>query len=194
MTRIVADRQDLLQRLHEQIRACRLCDLHKTRTQAVPGVGPLSAEIMFVGEAPGRDEDLQGEPFVGQAGQLLTQCMEKAGVDRRQVFVANVLKCRPLDNRDPEPQEVEACRPYLDAQIALLAPKIICLLGTHALHFFLGPALKISEARGRVHRKNGLRFFPTFHPAAALHGGGTRIVSHIVADLKNMKRLLEEGG
>lgn len=194
MTRIVADRQDLLQRLHQEILACRLCDLHKTRTQAVPGTGPLEAEMMFVGEAPGRDEDLQGEPFVGQAGQLLTQCMEKAGIDRSRVFIANVLKCRPLDNRDPEATEVEACRPYLDAQIALVAPKVVCLLGNHALHFFLGPGLKISEARGRVHRKNGLRFFPTFHPAAALHGGGPRIAAQIVADLKNMRRLLEEEG
>jgi len=129
---MVATTEEVLE-LHGRVRACTSCPLHLTRIQAVPGYGPVTARVMAVGEAPGESEDREGKPFVGAAGRLLTSLLESVGLDRRDIYITNIVKCRPPRNRDPEPAEVEACSPFLDEQIALLQPDVILLLGRHAL-------------------------------------------------------------
>lgn len=164
----------LLDRIAEQVRTCTRCRLSATRTQAVPGVGPEDARIMFIGEGPGRDEDLQGEPFVGKAGQALTTLLRNAGLDRDQVFITNVVKCRPPDNRDPQPDEVEACREYLDGQIACIRPRLICTLGRWALHTLVDPKASVMKVNGTIIERQGLTFVPLIHPAAGLHNENMR--------------------
>jgi DNA polymerase len=148
--------------------ACTRCPLHATRTHAVPGEGDPRARLMFVGEAPGADEDAQGRPFVGKAGQLLDKMILAMGLARGEVFIANVLKCRPPGNRDPQPHEVAACLPYLQAQLALVRPEIICSLGKHAAHALLGSTDPISRLRGRFFEYRGVPLLPTFHPSYLL--------------------------
>ncbi|HDS30422.1 MAG TPA: uracil-DNA glycosylase, partial [Firmicutes bacterium] len=148
--------------------------------------------VMFVGEAPGRDEDIQGIPFVGQAGQLMDSAMQQAGIPRKMVFIANTLKCRPPDNRDPSPEEIENCKLFLAAQIALIKPKIICPLGRFGLQQLVKKDLKISEVHGRPIRKSGIIFFPMYHPAAALHQGGLR--ETIKNDFKKLAKVLKREG
>ena len=151
------------------VRACTACGLCRSRRQAVPGVGDAAAEWMFVGEAPGAEEDARGEPFVGQAGRLLDNMLAALGMERsRNVYIANVLKCRPPGNRTPEPGEVDACRPYLDRQIALICPKLVVALGRSAATTLLGVDATISSLRGRVHRYQGLPLIVTYHPAYLL--------------------------
>lgn len=159
----------LLDRIAEQVRGCTRCRLGATRTCAVPGVGPADAPIMFVGEGPGRDEDLQGEPFVGKAGQALTVLLRSAGLSRDEVFITNIVKCRPPENRDPMPDEVEACREYLDGQIACIRPRLICTLGRPALHTLVDPTASVMKLNGTVIQRQGLSFVPLVHPAAGLH-------------------------
>jgi DNA polymerase len=155
--------------LGEDIAACTACGLCRTRSRAVPGVGDARAEWMFIGEAPGAEEDARGEPFVGQAGRLLDNMLAALGLDRRRgVFIANVLKCRPPNNRTPEPLEVEACRPYLERQIALIAPRLIVALGRSAASTLLGVDASIASLRGRVHRLHGRPLVVTYHPAYLL--------------------------
>jgi DNA polymerase len=149
--------------------ACTACGLCRTRKRSVPGVGDTRAQWLFVGEAPGAEEDARGEPFVGQAGRLLDAMLAAIGLARGDgVYIANVLKCRPPGNRNPEPREVEACRPYLDRQIELLAPGIIVALGKSAATTLLGTEASIASLRGRVHRYHGVPLIVTYHPAYLL--------------------------
>jgi DNA polymerase len=151
------------------IAACTACGLCRTRHKTVPGVGDTSAEYLFVGEAPGAEEDARGEPFVGQAGRLLDNMLAALGMDReRNVYIANVLKCRPPNNRTPEPVEVDACRPYLERQVALIEPKLIVALGRSAASLLLGTDASIASLRGRVHRYRGIPLVVTYHPAYLL--------------------------
>jgi DNA polymerase len=154
--------------LSKLLEGCPRCKLSKSRTNIVFGQGNPKAELMFVGEAPGRDEDEQGLAFVGRAGQLLTKIIEAMGYKRDDVFIANVLKCRPPNNRNPEPDEVAACRPFLEEQIRLIAPKVIVTLGTFAAQALLETDESIGRLRGRWRTARGVRVMPTFHPAFLL--------------------------
>ena len=151
------------------IDACTACGLCRTRQRTVPGVGDASAEWLFVGEAPGAEEDARGEPFVGQAGRLLDNMLAALGMSReRNVYIANVLKCRPPNNRTPEPLEVESCRPYLERQVTLIAPRLIVALGRSAASLLLETDATIASLRGRVHRYRGIPLVVTYHPAYLL--------------------------
>lgn len=154
--------------LEEEVRACIKCPLHATRTQTVFGVGNRNAHWMFIGEAPGADEDAKGEPFVGRAGQLLNAMIAALGLKREAVYIANVLKCRPPNNRDPQPGEVEQCEPYLVRQIALIQPKVIVALGRHAAHSLLKTDLALARLRGQVLRYQDIPLVVTYHPAYLL--------------------------
>jgi DNA polymerase len=166
-----------LKELNSLISNCKNCDLYKTKTKDVPGIGSEKADVMFIGEAPGKKEDEEGEPFVGAAGKFLTEMIEEIGWKREDVYIANALKHRPPNNRDPRPEEVEVCWPYLSKQIEIISPKLIVFLGRHALNRFF-PSYKISEVHGRAFRKdwNGQKqvFLALYHPAAALYNGGMR--------------------
>jgi len=151
-----------------EVLACRKCGLCETRTQVVFGVGTLKAPVVFVGEAPGADEDRLGEPFVGRAGQLLTASLAKIGVKREQVYIANILKCRPPDNRTPRPDEMAACLPYLLKQLEWIQPGRLCALGNVAVQALLGTTQGISRLRGQYHDFQGRKLFATFHPAYVL--------------------------
>jgi uracil-DNA glycosylase family 4 len=158
-----------LQELRAAIGDCRRCKLCSGRTHLVFGVGNPNADLMFVGEGPGRDEDLQGEPFVGRAGQLLTDIITKGmGMKREDVYIANVVKCRPPDNRNPEPDEVAACEPFLKKQIELVRPRIIIGLGKFAVQTLLQSKIPITKVRGNWHSYHGIKLMPTFHPAYLL--------------------------
>jgi len=165
-------RREQLVALYKEVQACEKCPLHETRTKAVFGAGDADAELMFVGEAPGAEEDRQGLPFVGRAGQLLNQMLEEIGMSRDDVFIANVLKSRPPGNRDPQPLEIETCRPYLFEQIRLIEPKVVCTLGNFATKLLSGNPAGITRVHGepQVHELGGRTVFllPLFHPAAAL--------------------------
>jgi DNA polymerase len=154
--------------VREELGACSRCKLARGRTNLVFGVGDPAAELMFVGEGPGEDEDLQGEPFVGRAGQLLTKMIEAMGYRREQVYIANVVKCRPPGNRNPEPDEIEACEPFLRAQIEAVRPKVIVALGKFAAQTLLRDTSPIGRLRGRWFEYEGVRLMPTFHPAYLL--------------------------
>jgi uracil-DNA glycosylase family 4 len=167
-----------LSRLHQQIRACQLCPLSEDRNFAVPGSGPAPAEIMLVGEAPGREEDLRGLPFVGRAGRLLDGALEQAGLERSKVFITSVIKCRPPQNRKPKKTEIDQCRPYLQAQIDILQPKIICLMGNTATQAILGKQ-GVTSLRGQILQD---RFLVTYHPAAVLRN--RNLMEEFVSDLK----------
>ena len=159
--------------LRAEVAACTLCELHVTRTRPVPGEGDPASDLMFVGEAPGYHEDQQGRPFVGQAGKLLEQLLASIGLTREQVFIANVLKSRPPNNRDPRPEEIAACQPYLWRQIDLIKPKVVCTLGNHATKLLTGDPAGITRVHGRpqatVISGHDLYLYPIFHPAAALY-------------------------
>jgi len=154
--------------LEQAVRACTKCALHTTRTQTVFGVGSRSARWMFIGEAPGADEDRQGEPFVGRAGQLLNAMLFAIGLKREEVFIANVLKCRPPGNRDPQPEEVAQCEPYLIRQIELIQPRLIVALGRHAAHSLLKTEMPLSKLRGQRLSYHGTPLIVTYHPAYLL--------------------------
>jgi DNA polymerase len=160
---------DGLRALRERIGDCQRCELGATRTSLVFGVGDPHARLMFVGEAPGRNEDLTGEPFVGAAGKLLDELLASIGLERRDVYIANILKCRPPGNRDPLPVEAQTCTPFLEEQIGLIAPAVIATLGNHATRFILRTQRPISAVRGRLFRRGGRCIVPIFHPAAALY-------------------------
>lgn len=147
--------------------------LCQTRANAVPGVGTLYPEIVFIGEGPGQKEDEAGEPFVGAAGKFLNEMLASVGLRREDVYITNIVKCRPPGNRDPLPEEKALCVPFLDEQLEILKPKLIVLLGRHAMEYFL-PGQKISIIHGQPKRKNGRIYLPLFHPAAALYNGGQR--------------------
>jgi uracil-DNA glycosylase len=176
-SRPAAERREDLVALYRETSGCTRCPLHRSRTRVVFGNGNADADLMFVGEAPGQQEDLQGLPFVGRAGKLLDQLLEEIGLSRESVFVTNVLKSRPPGNRDPQPEEIEACRPYLHRQIELIEPKLICTLGKFAMQLVTRTNRGITAIHGKpeVHELGGrtVRVYPLFHPAAALRSTGT---------------------
>ena len=182
---------DSLEKIAAEVRGCPLCKLARTRKNAVPGEGQLAAKIMFIGEAPGRSEDEKGRPFVGAAGRILDDLLQKAGIERSQVFITNVVKCRPPSNRVPEEDEVAACRPYLDRQIALIRPKVICVLGRTAYSSLLGGS-SITANRGKIVEKAGQKYFLTYHPAAAIYNKS--LLSSLEADLKKLAKEIGGGG
>ncbi len=183
-------RQSLLEDIAAQVRACPHCRLCETRTNAVPGEGPSDAPVMFIGEGPGAAEDRQGRPFVGPAGQLLNQLLLGAGLRRPEVFITNIVKCRPPNNREPHPDEVAACSEYLEGQIALLQPRLICLLGRPATQTLVDPSASMSRVHGRVFEKDGLKFMPIYHPAAALHN--PRMRAPLEADFKALAAVVKD--
>jgi uracil-DNA glycosylase family 4 len=186
----VADTSQMtLDELEEAIRSCELCPLHQGRTQAVPGEGPTSADIMFIGEGPGFHEDRQGRPFVGAAGKFLEELLARIGLTREQVYIANVIKCRPPGNRDPLPNELSACEPYLDRQIQLIKPKVIVTLGRFSMHRYF-PGASISKIHGQPKRVGNVLVIPMFHPAAALHQPKWRPL--VEADFEKLPQLIDE--
>jgi uracil-DNA glycosylase len=193
-SRSAAERREDLVALYKEAAACERCPLHATRTKVVFGAGNADADLMFVGEAPGQQEDLQGLPFVGRAGKLLDQLLEEVGLTRDQVFIANVLKSRPPGNRDPQPEEISACRPYLDRQIELIEPSVICTLGNFATKLLTRSPRGITQVRGRpqVHEVGGrtVRIYPLFHPAAALRT--PRVLEELRDDFAGLPELLAE--
>ena len=169
---------------------CQRCKLAKMgRTQVVFGVGNPHASIMFVGEAPGFHEDRQGEPFVGAAGKLLNDLLQSAGLSRSDIYIANVIKCRPPNNRDPEPDEVETCKPFLMQQIAMIHPKLVCTLGNWATQTLLERKVGITKVKGQAFYMKDFVIFPLLHPAAALHQGN--LLDTLKADFKKLKEFLD---
>jgi len=158
---------DSLEKVAEEVRVCALCRLAESRLNAVPGEGLGEARLFFVGEGPGSEEDRQGRPFVGRAGELLNEALQAAGLSRAEVFITNVVKCRPPGNRAPLKDEADACQPYLERQLALVQPEIVCLLGNTAIERFLGEAKP--GIRGKLTTVGDRRLFPTIHPAAAIY-------------------------
>lgn len=157
-----------LETLNREIAECTRCPLHQGRTHAVPGEGPADAEIMFIGEAPGFHEDQQGRPFVGAAGQFLEELLESIDLTREDVFITNVIKCRPPGNRDPAPEEIDACEPYLDRQIGLIQPTVVVTLGRFSMARAFSET-RISRVHGEPRKIDGIVYYPMYHPAAALH-------------------------
>jgi uracil-DNA glycosylase family 4 len=193
-TRSADERREALVELYREVRACRDCPLADTATKAVFGAGNSDADLMFVGEAPGAEEDRQGLPFVGRAGKLLDQLLEEVGLARDDVFITNVLKHRPPGNRDPQPDEISACKPYLFRQIELIEPRVICTLGNFATKLLTRSNRGIMSCRGRpqVHELGGLwvRLYPLCHPAAALRTPAT--LAALREDFAGLPALLEE--
>ena len=180
-----------LEEIAQQVSICTDCPLSNSRTHAVPGEGPADAQIMFIGEGPGYHEDRQGRPFVGPAGKLLDELLTSIGLSREQVFIANMVKCRPPNNRDPLPAETAACSKYLDRQLELIKPRLVVTLGRFSLAKFF-PNERISRARGKVRKVGGLSVYPIMHPAAALHR--QELKQTIEQDFKAITGLLEEVG
>ena len=179
-----------LSELCKQIVVCRKCEtLAKTRTQVVPGEGPDNAEIMFIGEAPGWNEDQQGRPFVGQAGLFLEQLIASINLKRNQVYITNVIKCRPPENRDPLPYEIQNCRPWLERQIELIHPRMIVTLGRYSMGLFF-PGKSISKIHGTAQKKDNIIYYAMYHPAAALHQGSLR--REIEADMLKIPSILSQ--
>jgi uracil-DNA glycosylase family 4 len=186
-----------LERVAAEAATCTRCRLHESRTQVVFGQGDPDAELMFVGEAPGFHEDRQGLPFVGPSGQLLNRLLAGIGLRREDVYICNTVKSRPPRNRDPLPDEIAACRPWLDAQIRLVDPKVVVTLGNFAAKTLLETTVGISRLRGQVHPFQGRVLLPTFHPAAALHAQGRRFagpspLEAMEEDFRTLAELLAE--
>jgi uracil-DNA glycosylase family 4 len=189
-----AARREELVALYREVSNCRKCPLYETRTKAVFGAGNADADLMFVGEAPGAEEDKQGLPFVGRAGQLLNQLLEEIGLSREDVFICNVLKSRPPNNRDPLPTEIAACEPYLWDQVRLIQPRVVCTLGNFATKLLSGSQTGITRVRGtpQTHELGGRTVFllPLFHPAAALRTPAVK--EQLRADFATIPALLKE--
>jgi len=178
-----------LSELNEEIRHCQKCELARYRNQVVPGEGVENADIMFIGEAPGRNEDQQGRPFVGPAGKFLDELLDLIDLNRKQVYIANVIKCRPQGNRDPLPQEIITCRPWLERQIELINPQIIVTLGRYSMALFF-PQKSIGKIHGTAKKHDDIIYYAMYHPAAALHQGGLR--ETIKADMLKIPQLLAQ--
>ena len=193
--RTATERRELLKTVYEEARGCVACQLHETRTNVVFGSGNADAELMFVGEAPGANEDLQGLPFVGQAGKLLDKLLSEIGMERGDVFVVNTLKCRPPGNRDPHPHELEACRHYLDSQLELIEPTMICTLGNFSTKLLRGEPTGISKIHGQAEVRTigprTVRLYPLYHPAAALYTPST--LEMLRGDFLRIPELLKLG-
>ena len=177
-----------LLQFHEEIKDCKKCGLCQSRTHVVFGDGNPNADIVFVGEAPGLNEDLQAKPFVGAAGNLLSDLLERIELDRNDVYIANVIKCRPPDNRNPQKEEIEACLPYLWNQIEIINPRVVCTLGNFAAQALLGKKVAITKIRGQHSQVNNFFVFPMLHPAAALHQN--RLRKSVEEDFLNLKKFL----
>ncbi len=180
---------DSLEQVAAEVRVCQKCILAKSRTRAVPGEGPSNASIMFIGEGPGFHEDRQGRPFVGPAGKFLEELLASVGLKREDVFIANVIKCRPPGNRDPQPEEIAACAPYLERQIALINPKVIVTLGRYSMEKFF-PGQTISRIHGLPRKIGGRVVVPMYHPAAALHQ--PKYKADIEEDFRKLPKILKE--
>lgn len=178
-----------LELLAAEIGKCTRCPLHQGRTKSVPGEGPQDAEIMFIGEAPGFHEDQQGRPFVGAAGRFLEELLESIGLTRADVFIANVIKCRPPGNRDPLPDEIKACKPFLDRQLELIQPKLVVTLGRFSMARAF-PKARISRIHGQPRKIGGVLYYPMYHPAAALHQPSLRSI--IKEDMLRIPELLQQ--
>ncbi|MFQ5883811.1 MAG: uracil-DNA glycosylase [Thermoplasmata archaeon] len=176
-----------LRTIASQVRRCRKCPLAKGRERAVPGEGAYNAKVFFVGEAPGKGEDEQGRPFVGQAGKILNEVLERSGLTREEVFITSILKCRPPKNRNPRAQEMTACRPYLKRQINVISPKVLVSLGAFGLKGLTGKSGKISDIRRRKLDFEGTPIIATYHPAAVLYN--RKLVKKIVNDLRKATKL-----
>jgi DNA polymerase len=192
--RTAAERREELIALYHEVRNCRACPLGEMRTNPVFGMGNANADVMFVGEAPGAEEDRQGKPFVGRAGKLLDQLLDEIGMNRRDdAFIANVLKSRPPGNRDPQPEEIEACQPYLERQIQLVEPRVICTLGNFATKLLTGSPTGITRVRGRPQEREvagvPVLLYPLFHPAAALRTPA--VLQQLREDFAQIPALLE---
>ncbi|MCD6528060.1 uracil-DNA glycosylase [bacterium] len=185
-----------LEILSQKIKQCQKCPLAKTRTKAVPGEGSPKAKIMFIGEAPGKDEDKQGRPFVGQAGKLLDELLKLAELKRQDIFITNIVKCRPPENRDPLLEEIQICLPYLKEQIKLIKPQLIVTLGRHAMYQFLPKEFKISQVHGQpkkmINTKTGESqvYYPVYHPAAALYHNNLK--KDLERDFVRIPKILEK--
>lgn len=160
--------EDTLEKVTAEVKSCQACGLHRGRKNAVPGAGSDHAEVMFIGEGPGFHEDQQGLPFVGAAGKFLDELLEMIGLKRKEVYITNVIKCRPPANRDPRPEEIDACRDFLNRQIDLIQPKMIITLGRFSMARYF-PNAKISRIHGQARKIGGILYYPMYHPAAALH-------------------------
>ena len=194
MPQLTGSRVDI-DSIRSQALSCTRCRLSESRTQVVWAGGNLDSDVMFIGEGPGFHEDQQGEPFVGASGQLLDRLLAEVALDRSSVAIANVVKCRPPGNRNPLPDEIEACRPYLEAQLRYMQPDVIVTLGNFATQFMIGQPMGITKARGQVFRYRGASVVPTFHPAAALRGGSDNGVTRLDAirqDLHRARTIVEE--
>ncbi len=178
-----------LSELYQQISLCQQCEIAKFRTKVVPGEGAEDADIMFIGEAPGWHEDQQGRPFVGPAGQFLDALLASIGLKRQQVYIANVIKCRPVGNRDPLPTEIRNCRPWLERQIEIISPKMIVTLGRYSMAMFF-PGKSISQIHGTAQKRDNVIYYAMYHPAAALHQQSLR--QAIEADMLKIPSLLAE--
>jgi uracil-DNA glycosylase len=176
--------------LHKTVKGCRKCSLADTRQKVVFGEGNSKARLVFIGEAPGEEEDIKGRPFVGRAGKLLDKMIEGIGLRREEVYICNVLKCRPPNNRDPKPDEAEACKHYLTSQLEIISPKIICTLGKHAYNTLLGVDESIIRIRGTLTRYKGIKLLPTYHPSFLLRNAGR--MQEAIGDMETLKHLLRE--
>jgi len=183
-----------LQEAGHEASTCTKCRLSDGRTQVVYGTGNADADLMFIGEAPGFHEDKQGEPFVGAAGQLLNQLLAEIGIAREDVYINNTVNCRPPGNRDPLPDELDACKPWLDERVAIIDPAVVVTLGNWATRYILGKQVSISRVRGQRFPWSGRTVIPTFHPAAVLHGGGqaSNQMTALRADFQEIRRALAE--
>jgi uracil-DNA glycosylase family 4 len=179
-----------LDTVREELGECTRCSLSSSRKNIVFGKGNPHASLVFVGEAPGGDEDVAGEPFVGEAGQLLTRIIQSIKLRREDVYICNVIKCRPPKNRDPKPEEIEACFPFLKKQLEVMRPRLICALGKFAAQTLLGTTEKISKLRGKVYEFNHIKVVPTFHPASLLRNPEWK--REVWKDMQLIQRLLEE--
>jgi uracil-DNA glycosylase len=184
----VAGGRETLEAIREELGECSRCGLGKTRTSLVFGVGNPRARLVFVGEAPGRDEDLRGEPFVGEAGQLLTKIIQAMGFERSEVYICNVLKCRPPNNRNPLPEEIEQCHPFMLRQVKAIGPAVVVALGTFAAQTLLRTREPISRLRGHFHDYHGIPLMPTFHPAFLLRNAGMK--REVWEDMQQVMKLL----
>lgn len=185
---LTENKRENLKEFYIKIKDCKSCGLWKTKNRFVFGSGSAEAELLFIGEAPGKNEDLQGKPFVGRAGKILDQLLSSIGLSRDEVFIANVLKCRPPGNRDPRAEEVEACRDYLYRQIEIIDPKVICTLGKHSTQLILNTKRGITGLRGNVYRIDNRLVLPINHPAAVLYSPAKYDV--LEKDFKKIKELL----
>jgi DNA polymerase len=198
----MADNAELnIRELHEKIMACTLCHLCRTRSKAVPGEGPANASVMFIGEGPGRQEDLEGRPFVGRAGKFLDECLQSIGLKRESVFITNIVKCRPSEksgswvrDRKPTKEEIEACSPYLDRQLELVKPEIVCTLGdTASSQIFKRYNMEedtIGHIHGRLYLAGAMKLIPLYHPAAALYDNNLRQI--VIIDFQRLRQVLSQ--